>query len=337
MSKPNNSAVGPLGICIVGCGRFAGRHAQPAMERPDRIRLFFASRELRRAEEFASKYDADGAFGSYEEAAKDSRVDALLFCTPHLGHRQELEMAAANGKHVLMEKPISTNIADAEDMRKTSENAGIRFMIAENYRYVPSVMAAARLINEGAIGPLNTMSLRAAFYTRPTGWRLSKEMMGGGALIDGGIHKISVMRMLAGDPERVSAVVPPKVFPEMEGEEAVSLWATFPGGVVGSLDFTWAAPGESGISNCLLTGPDGHISFDFFGNFIELGSAGGKQTVVVGDYEQGMGGMLDAFVEYIQKGVEPATTAEVATRDLAVVLAAYESVATNGQPVLIKY
>ena len=322
-----------LGLCIVGCGRFAAEHARSARERSDRVQLFFASRSLDKAQAYAREHGADGAFGGYEEAVADPRVNALLYTTPHSQHKAHVELAAAHGKHVLLEKPIATTLEDAAAMAKTASQAGIRFMVAENYRYMPVVTAAADLLRQGAIGVVHAIHMQATTYERPTGWRLSRELMGGGALIDGGIHLLSSMRMLAGEPSRISAVTAPKIFPEMDGEEAVSLWTALPNGAVGTLNFSWAVQGEEGSFGCVIVGSGGYISFDFFGSGVELSCGGEKRTIPAPGDGDGLGGLLDAFLAYVGSGEPSRSTPEEATRDLAVVLAAYESVRAGGQPV----
>lgn len=89
-----------IGLCIVSCGGFAHTHARVASLRRERVRLYFASRSSDKAAAYARQYAAAGSFGSYEEAADDPHVDALLVGTPHLLHRQHLELVAAFGKPV---------------------------------------------------------------------------------------------------------------------------------------------------------------------------------------------------------------------------------------------
>jgi predicted dehydrogenase len=208
-------------------------------------------------------------------------------------------------------------------------------MVAENYRYMPVVAKAADLLRQGAIGVLHAIHMQVTTYDRPTGWRLSRDLMGGGALIDGGIHLISSMRMLAGEPSRISAVAAPKIFPEMEGEEAVSLWAALPNGAVGTLNFSWAVQGETGSFACFIVGSGGYISFDFFGSSVELHCGGEKRTIPAPGDVGGLGGLLEAFLAYVGSGEPSRSTPEEATRDLALVLAAYESIRAGGLPVEI--
>ena len=325
-----------LGLCIAGCGNFARVHAKVASERRERINLYFASRSRKKAAAYARQYGASKAFGSYEEAARDSGVDAFLFCTPHSIHRQNLELGAAYRKHVLMEKPIATTLEDAQAMKEKAHEVGIQLMVAENYRYMPTLRAALNLIQQGAIGSLRAIYLQTTKYQRSTGWRLSREMMGGGALIDGGIHKVTALRMLAGDPQRVSAITPAKVFPEMEGEEAISLWATFGGGGVGTINYSWAAVGDLEAETFLATGTEGQIQFNFYGSNLHLQSFGRKDRLDFCSDLDGLGAMLDAFLDLVVHGKAVATPPGEAIDDLRFVLAAYASVDCGGSPVEIE-
>lgn len=322
-----------VGLCIVGCGDFARAHAQVASQRRERIDLFFASRSGEKAVAYAREYGAAAAFSSYEDAVRDARVDALLFCTPHSLHRQNLELAAAYRKHVLMEKPIATTLDDALAMNERAKEAGIRFMVAENYRYMPTLRAAAALIHQGAIGSLRAVHLQAIKYQRSTGWRLSRQMMGGGAFIDGGIHKVAALRMVAGDPEWVSAVTPAKVFPEMEGEEALFLWARFANGAIGTINYSWAALGEPGPETFLAIGTEGHLRFDFYGSHLQLQTLARTERLEFGADLNGLAAMLDAFLDLVVRGQPVASSAEEAIADLRFVLAAYASMDARGQPV----
>lgn len=156
-----------VGLCIGGCGNFARAHAEIASRRRERIVLYFASRSSEKAAAYAREYGASGAFGSYEDAARDSRVDAMLFCIPYSLYRQNLELAAAYRKHVLMEKPIATTLDDAQAMKEKAQEMGIRFMVAENYRYMLTLRAAANLIQHGRRGshfPLGYLRRRYGRY-----------------------------------------------------------------------------------------------------------------------------------------------------------------------------
>jgi predicted dehydrogenase len=322
-----------VGLCIAGCGNFAHTHASAAAQRSEDVALFFASRSTAKARTYAQQYGAAGAFGSYTEAARDARVDAFLFCTPHALHRPHFDLAVAHGKHVMIDKPIATSLDDARAMQRRAREAGIRFAVAENYRYMPTLRAATELIQHGAIGSLRALHLQATKYQRSTGWRLSRTMMGGGALMDAGIHKIAALRMIAGDPQQVSAVSPPKLYPEMEGEEAVSLWARFPGGAIATLTYSWAALGEPGTQHVLILGDQGHIEFDLYSDSLRLWTETKQETLTFSSDFNGIDATLAGFLDLVVYETPVPISPEEAIGDLRFVMAAYASMALDGQPV----
>ena len=126
----------------------------------DEVGLFFASRDLGRAEAYAQAYHGSGAFGTYEAAASDPRVEAMYICTPHHLHREHVLMAARAGKHILVEKPMARTLEEAHDMVTQARRAGITFMVAENYRFMSAVRSAKELIDSGALGSLRLVQLQ---------------------------------------------------------------------------------------------------------------------------------------------------------------------------------
>ena len=86
-----------LGLCVVGCGQYAQTFAQGIQAILGEIDLYFASRDRQRAEAYSQMFQGSGAFGSYQEAAADSRVEAMYLCTPHHLHQEHVAMAAGPG------------------------------------------------------------------------------------------------------------------------------------------------------------------------------------------------------------------------------------------------
>ncbi len=325
---------GKVGLCIVGCGSFPKVHASSLQQKSERVDLYFASRSRQKAAEYAEMYGGLDAFGSYQAAAEDPRVGSLLFCTPHSLHRENVEMAASCGKNILMEKPIATTVDDALAMQKAADRAGVQFMIAENFRYMPVVRACADMLNQGAIGILRSLHFQTFQYYRITGgWRLLLQMRGGGSLIDGGIHKISVMRLLGGVPDWVSAATPPKLFSEIEGEEEISLIVSFRNGTIGTLTYSTATPGEPGRQVARVIGNEGHITFDFYTLELSIATSESRQTAVLKGEPNGVSHMQDAFLDLVTQQRPVLSTPQEGTGDLAFVLAAYESSKKGGQPI----
>jgi predicted dehydrogenase len=149
----------PLALCIVGCGQFARTFAQALQPVRDEVDLFFASRDLARAQAYAAQFQGCGAFGSYEAAAADPRVEALYVCTPHYLHQTHVTLAAQAGKHILVEKPLARTLAEGRAMIAAAQQAGVTLMVAENARFMAAVRHCQRLIAQGALGDLRVVQL----------------------------------------------------------------------------------------------------------------------------------------------------------------------------------
>ena len=159
-----------LGLCILGCGKFAGTFAQEVDPLGDEIDLYFASRDAAKAAAYNRRFHGSGSFGSYQEAAADPRVEALYLCTPHYLHREHVALSARAGKHVLLEKPIARTVAEAEEIIQEAQQAGVNLMVAENYRFMAVVRQAKELIEAGAIGHLRVVQLQEeALFHPPAG------------------------------------------------------------------------------------------------------------------------------------------------------------------------
>ena len=142
-----------LSLCIVGCGSFARTVVEEVLG-VEGVNLLFASRDAGKARAFSDEFGGVGHFGSYEDAARDPRVDAMYFFTPHDLHLDNARLAARHSKHILMEKPIARTIAEAREMISIAAEAGVRLMVAENYRFLPAVEKCKELLADGVIGDL---------------------------------------------------------------------------------------------------------------------------------------------------------------------------------------
>ena len=109
-----------LALCVVGCGEFAGIFAKAMAPLRSEVDLYFASREVQKAESYARRFDGLDAFGSYRSAAADPRIGAMYLCNPHHLHMEHSLIAAREGKHILVEKPMARNSSDTGIFRRRS-------------------------------------------------------------------------------------------------------------------------------------------------------------------------------------------------------------------------
>ena len=315
----------PLGLCIVGCGRFATFHARAARRLGGAVVVSFASRELERAERYRRRFGGVAAFGSYEAAAADPRVDALLFCTPHDIHRDNVRLAVAHRKAVLVEKPIARTLEEADDMLAATRAAGVPFMVAENFHFMPAFVAARRLLSAGAIGAVRQVVITPRGYWLPGGWRRRRAPVGGGILIDSGVHYIHLLCDWGGGVARVSAVAPPNLFGEVEGEDTAFVLVRFRAGAVGVLASSVAAPRLPRLQWAWVTGTEGSLAVDHRGRYLVVRARRRSRRVLFLRDRRGLRAQLADFVEAVRAGRPPALPAESTREDLQVVLAAYRS------------
>jgi predicted dehydrogenase len=296
------------------------------------VDLYFASRDLGRAEEYAARFNGIDAFGSYEEAVADPRVEAVYVCTPHHLHREHASLAFRAGKHVLVEKPIAGTLADAEAMIREAESAGVTFMVAENYRFLPPLQEAKRLIEQGRVGQLRLVQLQEQYPFRPAGWRSRADLNGGGVLIDGGIHKLSAVAYLVGQPTEVYAreVLPGQ--PGLEAEDGVIVITRDANGVVGLINHSWSVVPPQPHSWVSISGTEASLYFEPGRPWLRITEADSETTIDLADYGNGLVPMVREFRQSILDGREPAMTGRDGLFDLSLVLAAYESM-EKGLPV----
>ena len=164
-----------------------------------------ASRDAARAEDYARKWNIGRAYGSYDELLADPDVEAIYNPLPNTMHTEWSIKALDAGKHVLCEKPISRHTADVEAAFDAAERNDRLLSEAFMYRHNPQTARLTQLIAEGAIGELRLV--RSAFsYSLydAENIRLRTDVEGG-ALMDVGCYCVSGSRLLAGEPESVSA------------------------------------------------------------------------------------------------------------------------------------
>jgi len=321
-----------LGLCIVGLGEWADVVLKQTHDMTDEFEFFYASRDLEKARTYVDRFGGGGIFGSYEDAARDPRVDAMYFLTPHDLHLEHARLAARGSKHILVEKPITRTMAEAEEMISIARDAGVRLMVAEQARFLSSVELCKRLMTQELIGDVRLIQLQREIYGEPDGWRTSVTRRGGGELIDGGIHSVDIVMNLGGLPEKVYAVLPPKVFGRVEGEDGAVVTARMPGGAIGLLNISVATAASQRQSWIAVTGSKGQLSFALGqpgitsdGSEVMLDTLEGKRSFPVEDREHEFRRMFREFRSSILEDREPTMSGHEGMKSLAFVLAAYQS------------
>lgn len=151
-----------------------------------------ASRSLEKAKEFAREYQAEKAYGSYEELVQDKEIDIIYIATPMNCHYDNVKLCLNNGKHVLCEKAITINEKQLSELIELAKEKGLFFMEAMWMKCQPAFLKALEWAKEGKIGEVQMIKADFCNQVPFDGEsRLFKKSLGGGAILDLGVYPIS--------------------------------------------------------------------------------------------------------------------------------------------------
>src|SRR5215213_3242270 len=189
--------IGKVRWGILSTANIALKKVIPAMQSSPWCEISgIASRDLSKAEAAAHALNIPNAYGSYEELLADDSIEAVYNPLPNHLHVPWTLKAAEAGKHVLCEKPIALNAAEARTLIEARDRTGVKIQEAFMVRTHPQWAAARRLIGEGRIGTLK--SITGFFsYDNPDPANIRNQLeLGGGALMDIGCYPITISRWI---------------------------------------------------------------------------------------------------------------------------------------------
>jgi len=175
-----------------------GAHASEKVEP-----VAVASRDRARAEEYASTWEIERAYGSYDELLAADDIDAVYISLPNTLHCPWSMKAMEAGKHVLCEKPLSRHPQEVEEAYDVADRTGRLFMEAFMYRHNPQTRKLVELVRGGAIGDLRLVRSTFSYSLYDTSNIRLRTDVEGGSLMDVGCYCVSASRLLAGEPESV--------------------------------------------------------------------------------------------------------------------------------------
>ncbi len=193
----------PLRIGILGAARIAPMAlVRPARQVPEASVVAVAARDPARARTFAAKRGIPRVHASYDELVADPEIDAVYNPLPNGLHCEWTIKALEAGKHVLCEKPMASNAAEAERMAEAAEKTGRVLVEAFHWQYHPLAARMKEIVEGGELGPVRHIEARLCFpLIKPGDIRFRFEL-GGGATMDAGCYAVSILRFLAGaEPE----------------------------------------------------------------------------------------------------------------------------------------
>jgi predicted dehydrogenase len=275
---------------IIGFGAFAERTIAPAIrESPNSELVAIQKRSLAAVKEKARIFNIPHAFDSVEALVKHPDVDAVFIVSANSQHAPETLVAARAGKHVLVEKPMAMNVAEAETMIEVCKKNNIKFMVAHMVRLSPLVLRMKELIQSGCIGKITFIKSEFIYDGRLSHrpWLVDRNIAGGGPIFDIGVHCLDTTRFLLND-EVISVKSQLDPTPSIVTTESTAQLALkFSRGTTASIFCSYAAPirrtyieviGEKGILSS--------ENFSWSGNTLSLKVMLGKNDKIIESREE---------------------------------------------------
>lgn len=215
---------------VLGTAYIFERDTAEGMRQAENCELYaIAGRSMEKAQAFKEKYGFRKAYGSYDELLADPEVEAVYVPMPNTLHKEWTIKALNARKHVLCEKPMAPNAAEAAEMFAAAKANGVVLMEAFAYQHSPFVAAVREEIDKGTIGDVRYME--AALITSDydlSNIRMRRETLGG-SVYDIGVYSCSlILRMLGKEPEKVQAI---STFSEQNVDMFTSVLMEFEGNV----------------------------------------------------------------------------------------------------------
>ena len=284
-NQPENKiGIKKLRVGVLGMGFMGGTHTQ-AWTRGKSVFNWPIEIELKALFDMSEESCAlNGPRFGFERITQNWRevcgaddIDVVSICTPNFAHKDMAQLAAQTGKHIWCEKPMATNLEDAQSMLRAAQAAGVKTMLGYNYMKSPALLAIKELIDGGTIGEIVHFNgvYQEDFMCDPKvphSWRLTKKGGGKGALGDMGSHQVSMAIWLCGPMQDVAARLqtvhqqrPDATTGEMlnvETDDQYSAIGTFKNGALFTLHTSWLGQGHKMNLGFEITGTKGAIKFD---------------------------------------------------------------------------
>ncbi len=305
-----------LGVAVLGYGGIARahiaalhHHAEAFPDAPATGRLVaVAGRHADGVAAAAQRFAAPRWTTDWQTLLSDPDVDVLINAGPNDIHAGPSVAALRAGKAVLCEKPLARTAEEAEAMARAAAGAPGPAMAGFNYRFVPAVLLARRLLRDGALGPIYHFRGRYSDDSlldpeAPYGWRHDRELAGSGVIGDLASHVIDLAQFLVGPIAAVSATIRTYTLSRPAGgtrrpvtvEDAVVATLEFQDGAVGTLEASGMCPGRKNLLAFEINGARGTLAFNLE-RLNELrvyhgdGAARGLADVLVTEREHPFGG-----------------------------------------------
>jgi UDP-N-acetylglucosamine 3-dehydrogenase len=306
-----------VGIAVIGVGAWGKNHARVFSELNQAHLIAIADRDVERAKQFAAKFNTDYC-GNIDEILARDDVDAVTICTPTVTHADLALQAIEAGKHILIEKPMTDTVQQAQRIIDAAKAAKTRIMVGFVERFNPAVQTAANVLDSGNLGELVLGSAR----------RLGPFVPGRvadiGIIKDMAIHDIDIARFLV--KQEATSVYAIAGSLHHKYEDHTNIVIRFNDKPTFFIEGNWLTPHKLRILN--ITGSEGVLSLDYISQEITLGTNNWNQKSTA-KWDEPLKLELVHFVQCVAEKQQPMTTGQDGLEALRIAEAALDSAKQN--------
>jgi 1,5-anhydro-D-fructose reductase (1,5-anhydro-D-mannitol-forming) len=247
-----------LNWLVIGIGDITRKRVIPAILAEPRSRLYAVlTRDPRKAE----AYPGALVFTDLSDSLRDPAIDAVYVASPVALHAEQTIACLGAGKHVLCEKPVAMNFAQAERMAAAARESGRVCGISYFRRLYPKLIRTKELLAEGAIGQplLVEVNYHGWLESPDRGWLKDPAIAGGGPLYDVGSHRIDACNYLFGRPQRATGLLS-NALHSLAVEDSATVLSEYADGVHAVVDVRWNSRIQR--DQFRIIGVEGEISLD---------------------------------------------------------------------------
>ncbi len=341
----------PVPVGLIGSQFISTIHAEALKKCPQAVLAAVASPTPGNAANFAERFGIPLALTDYRELLARPEIQLVVVGAPNDLHCRIVLDAAAAGKHIVIEKPLCLNLAEADQMIAACRKANVKLMYAEELCFAPKYVRLKQLLDSGALGQ-PTLIKQSEKHDGPHAahfWDVDRS--GGGVAMDMGCHAIEFFRWMLGRPpvKSVYAHMATQVHHDKtRGDDNAILILEFANGVTAIAEESWTKLG--GMDDRAEVYGSGGVAYAdlLHGNAIETYSAAGYDyavekagstkgwsfTIYEEAWNYGFHAEMAHFVDCVQNDKQPLVTGEDGRAVLEILFAAYESARTGRKVVL---
>lgn len=328
------------GIGIIGCGNISYIHAEAIskLKKADLVSVF--SRNIKNAEKLGKQFGVN-YFNDWNQFISEKKLDIVSICTPNGAHLDYGKLAAAAGKHVVVEKPIEISLERGRQLIKTCQDNKIRLAVIYQNRFLPDVIKMKEIVKSGRLGKIfqgdaYVKWYRSQDYYDNAAWRGTLALDGGGVLINQAIHTIDLLQWMLREVETIYGKTGTFTHKNIEGEDVALAIFQFKSGAVGVIEAsTSVLPGQA--RKIEIHGSKGSLILN--GDSLDVLIAGesekkenpiekepvGSSSPFQGFSVQPHLDQFKAIVNAIDKNEQPPVSGKESLKSLAIVKGIYES------------